>query len=355
MAAGSLSDFISKVDDYIEQGVTDGLPVIPPSVERVEAMVAATGRDADDVVGLLPPVYEEATVRDVAVNATMAGCLPEYLPVVLAAVEVMLEPSFHLDHLATSTKGNAPLIVVNGPIRNEIGLNCTKNVFGPGARANATIGRAIRLLLINVGGSVPGVTDQSCFGHAGKYTYTLGEDEEGSPWEPLHVESGHRAEDSTVTVMGAEPPRYVSSVASPTCPDVTLLRIADVMSTLASFGMTGRSEAFVFLGPDHRNACAEAGWSKTDVRDFLYERSGRRAADLESGQPPGRAGGLPHLRELGNYRPDDWVPVFGSPEDVKIVAAGGAGIVSMVCYGSPSLDYGRHGQRRIARPGGVPA
>ncbi|MQA83823.1 MAG: hypothetical protein GEV03_04085 [Streptosporangiales bacterium] len=349
-----MSEFIAKIDDYIEQGVTDGLPVIPPSVERVEAMVAASGRGADEVVGLLPPTYGEANVRDVAINATMAGCLPEYMPVILAAVEVMLEPSFHLDHLATSTKGNAPLVIVNGPIRKEIGLNCTKNVLGPGARANATIGRAIRLLLINVGGSVPGVTDHSCFGHGGKYTYTIGEDEESSPWEPLHVESGFAAEDSTVTVMGSEAPRYVSSVASPKCPEVTLLRIADTMSTLASFGMTGRSEAFVLLGPDHRNAVAEAGWSKADVRNFLHERSGRPAADLDAGQPPDRPGSLPHLREREGYRPDDWIPVFGSADDIHIVAAGGAGIVSLVCYGSPSLDYGRHGQRRIDRPNGVP-
>ncbi|MGH3318642.1 MAG: hypothetical protein ACRDN9_00415 [Streptosporangiaceae bacterium] len=347
MAAGSLSDFISMVDGYIEQGATDGLPVVPPSVERAEAMIAASGRDADEAVGLLPPTYEEAAVRDVAVNATMAGCLPEYMPVVLAAVEVMLESSFHLDHLATSTKGNAPLVVVNGPIRQRIVLNCGKNVLGPGTRANATIGRAIRLLLINVGNSVPGVTDHSCFGHAGKYTYTVGEDEEGSPWEPLHVSSGYSPEDSTVTVMGSEAPRYVSAVASPKYPEVALTRIADVMSTLASFGMTGRSEAFVLLGPDHRAAVAEAGWSKSDVRDFLYERAGRPAVDLEAGQPPGRADSLPHLRERDGYQPDDWVPLFGSADDVTIVAAGGAGIVSMVCYGSPSLEYGRHGQRQI--------
>ena len=347
MSAGSLGEYVALVDNYIEEGMTDGLPVIPPTRTRVEAMIAAAGRDPDEVLGLLPPAYEEVTVRDVAVNATMAGCLPEYLPVVLAAVEVMLEPSFHLDHLATSTKGNAPLIIVNGPVRHKIGLNCRKNVLGPGTRANATIGRAIRLLLINVGHSVPGVTDQSCFGHAGKFTYTLGEDEEGSPWEPLHVEAGYAAGDSTVTVMGAEAPRYISTIANPVYPEIILIRLADVLSTVASFGMTGRSEAFVLLNPDHRDALAAAGWSKADVRGFLYERSGRRAADLEMGQPPGKAGSLPHLRELGDYAPDDWVSLFASPEDVHVVAAGGEGIVSLVCYGSPSLDYGRHGRRRI--------
>lgn len=348
MTSGSVDDFNAVVDDYITQGMTDGLPVTPPSVERVEAMVAASGRDADEAVGLLPPAYEEATVRHVAINATMAGCLPEYMPVVLGAVEVMIEPSFHLDHLATSTKGNAPLVIVNGPVRNKIGLNCGKNLFGPGNRANATIGRALRLLLINVGQSVPGVTDHSCFGHPGKYTYTLGEDEEDSPWEPLHVEAGYAREDSTVTVMGAEAPRVVSADANtPTFPESPLVRIADTLSTIASFGITGRTEAFVLLNPDHRGALAQAGWTKTDVRRFLHDRCGRRAADLDAGQPPDRPGRLPHLRELGTYGPDDWIPLFDSPDNINVVAAGGAGILSMVCYGSPSLDYGRHGQRRI--------
>lgn len=347
MATGSLSDFVSVVDGYIDEGVTDGLPVIPPTVERVEEMVRASGRDADEVLGLLPPAYEEAAIRDVAVNATMAGCLPAYMPVVVTAVEVMLEPSFHLDHLATSTKGNAPLIIVNGPIRERIGLNCGKNVLGPGTRANSTIGRAVRLLLTNVGNSVPGVTDHSCFGHAGKFTYTIGEDEEASPWEPLHVDADYRPGDSTVTVMGSEAPRYASSMPTPGCPEASLRRIADTMSTLASFGMTGRSEAFVLLNPDHRDAFAEAGWSKKDVREFLYQHAGRTAGDIDAAQPPGRVGSLPHLRELGEYGSGDWVPVFDSPDNITIVAAGGAGVVSMVCYGSPSLDYGRHGRRRI--------
>jgi hypothetical protein len=343
----TLGEYIAVVEGYIDEGMTDGLPVIPPTAGRVEEMVAASGREPDETLGLMPPVYDGVTIQDAAVNAVMAGCLPAYMPVIVAAVEVMLEPSFHLDHLATSTKGNAPLILVNGPIRHEIGLNCGKNVLGPGNRANATIGRAIRLLLINIGGSVPGVTDHSCFGHPGKYTYTLGEDEEASPWVPFHVEQGFAATDSTVTVMGAEAPRYVSSPAGANAPEVPLLRLADVMSTLASFGITGRSEAIVLLGPDHRAALRETGWEKAEVQQFLFEHSGRRARELVAASPPGAADRLPHLRELDRYDPEDWIPVFGSPGDIRIAAAGGAGIVSMVCYGSPSLDYGRLGTRAV--------
>ncbi|MDY7102765.1 MAG: hypothetical protein S0880_16405 [Actinomycetota bacterium] len=327
---GRVAEVVALIERYLAEGMTDGLPVIPPTEASLAAAVEASGRDGDDVVGLMPPQYREATVRDVAINAVLAGCLPEYLPVVLAALDAMVQPEFHLEHLATSTKGNAPLLIVNGPVRERIGMNARGNVLGPGNRANATIGRAIRLVMMNLGGAEPGLTDRAVFGHPGKYTYTIAEDEEHSPWEPYHVEVGFEPGDSAVTVVSCEAPRYVGAVTDD--PEVIALRMAEVLRTVTSFGFTGPTEAVVLVGGDHRGALGDAGWSKDDLRSAIFGRCGRRAADLRAA-----AARYPGLDGAGD---DDVVPLFRDVGDIKIVAAGGPGIVSLVCYGAPSLDYG---------------
>ena len=175
-------------DLWFDKGVTDGLPVVPPTRERVARMLSGTSRDRTDLVGEVAPNYGRATVEKIAVNAVMAGCRPEYLSVVLAAVEAACDPAFNLHGMSTSTHFSAPLILVNGPIRPRIGLNCSFGVFGPGFRANATIGRALRLVMINIGGVRPGETSMSTFGHPGRYTYCIGEHEEETPWTPYHVD-----------------------------------------------------------------------------------------------------------------------------------------------------------------------
>ena len=192
-----------------QQGLTDGLPVVPPTEERVARMLAGTSRQPGDVVADVPPNLAPATVEKVAINAVMAGCKPEYLPVVIAAVEAACTDAFNLHGVLATTYFVGPLLIVNGPIRQRIGLNCGRNVFGQGTRANATIGRALQLVVRNVGGGRPGEVDMSTLGQPGKFGACIGENEELSCWEPLHVERGFDRDQSTVTVFAAEAPRAV--------------------------------------------------------------------------------------------------------------------------------------------------
>jgi len=201
---------------WFDKGVTDGLPVVPPTRERVERMLAGTGRARDELLGEMPPNYGRLTVEKTAINAVLAGCRPEYLPVVVAAAECACDPAFNLHGVATSTHFAAPLIVVNGPIRGRIGLNGAFGVFGPGYRANATIGRALRLLMINVGGARPGEISMSTFGHPGRYTYCIAENEEASPWPPFHAGRGFSAGASAVTLFAGEAPHGISDHSSRT-------------------------------------------------------------------------------------------------------------------------------------------
>jgi len=201
------SDSLEEINDlYYERSWADGLPIIPPTEERVMAMLAGTTQKPQNVVAEIPPQWGEATVEKVAINAVMAGCLPEYMPVILAAVEAMVEKQLNLYALQATTHPSAPLVIVNGPIRKELGLNSGYNVFGQGNRANATIGRAIRLILVNIGGAVPSKLDRATHGQPSKYSFCIAENEEVNPWEPLHVERGFDPSVSTVTIFGVENP-----------------------------------------------------------------------------------------------------------------------------------------------------
>src|SRR5215467_11235849 len=202
-------DLADAIESLFERGVTDGLPVVPPTRRLVDRAVAASGRDGGELIALVPPNYGRATVEKIAINAVMAGCRPDYLPVVLAAVEAMCDEKFDLLGVSGTTDAVAPLVIVNGPIRQALDINAGAGVFGPGWRANATIGRAVRLCWVNIGGARPGVISMSTFGGPGRYTCCIGENEEASPWEPLHVEHGFDPADSTVGVMAAEAPQIV--------------------------------------------------------------------------------------------------------------------------------------------------
>ena len=227
-----LPDSLEAINDHFyEQGWTDGLPIIPPTPERVERMLAGMPwRDPDDVIGVVPPAMGLATLRNIAVNAVMAGCRPAYLPVIVAALSAVLEKAYGLAHRQTTTHAGAPLLIVNGPIVRELGLNYGNGVFGPGWRANATIGRGLRLALVNLGGAVPAEVDFCQHGHPGKYTYCIAEHEAANPWEPLHVERGFKADDSVVTVVNAEAPHSMTENVQ-TDPIEIMRTFADSMST----------------------------------------------------------------------------------------------------------------------------
>jgi hypothetical protein len=304
-------------DDAFEalyaRGVTDGLPVIAPTVDRVRAAVDASGRPGGELIGLVAPQHGRATVERIAINAVMAGCRPEYLPVVLAAVEAICDPAFALEGVSGTTDAVAPLLVLNGPVRAALDVNSGVGVFGPGWRANATIGRAVRLVWANVGGARPGVISMSTFAQPGRYTYCIGEREEASPWEPLHVEHGFAAHDSTVAVLAAEAPQVVVDARSRTARDVATT-IARSGEAIASHAVGGLGDTLLVIGPEHVASLAADGWSKRDVRDFLWERM---HAEVDGAR----------------------VPKFREAASIKIVVAGGtAGRFSAWLPGWPFRD-----------------
>jgi hypothetical protein len=333
------------VEWFFERGLTDGLPVVPPTRERVERMLAGTRRRPDEVLGEVPPNYGRATVEKVAVNAVMAGCRPEYLPVVIAAVECACDPVFNLHGVSTTTHFAAPLIIVNGPVRRRIGLNCGAGVFGPGWRANATIGRALHLLMVHVGGARPGEIAMSTFGHPGRFTYCIGEYEEVSPWPPYHVERGFAPETSTVTLFAGEAPHGISDHAS---------RTARALAGSLGWSMVGlwNSKHFplfaptlLVVGPEHAQTFAADGWSKADLRRELYERIRRPYRDLLPDPEHGEGTNLRYTATPPSA--DALIPKFPSPDELHIVVAGGtAGRFSAAIpgwLGSP------HGSRPVTR------
>jgi len=267
---------VTGEDDAFEtlyaRGVTDGLPVIAPTAARVRAAVEASGRPGDELIALVAPQHGRATVEKIAVNAVMAGCRPEYLPVVIAAVEAICDPAFALEGVSGTTDAVAPLLIVNGPVRAELDVNCGVGVFGPGWRANATIGRAVRLVWANVGGARPGAISMSTFAQPGRYTYCIGEREEESPWEPLHVEHGFAATDSTVAVLAAEAPQIVVDARSRSAHGV-LTTIARSGEAIASHAIADLGGTLLVISPEHVRTIAADGWSKADVRAFLWERA----------------------------------------------------------------------------------
>ena len=197
---------LEAIERCYELGWTDGLPVVPPTEARVAEFIERSGRPSGEVIGELPERRREITVGKVAANAVMAGCLPDYMPVVLTATEAMLDPVFNLVGPSSSMGGSGILTIINGPVTRELNINARNNLFGPGNRANATIGRAVRLILMNACAAIPGVFDRSVIGHPGKYTYCIAEAEGETHWTPLHVERGFQAEQSTVTVFAGESP-----------------------------------------------------------------------------------------------------------------------------------------------------
>ena len=327
-----VSDAFEAIEMCYDNGWTDGLPVVPPTEARVRQFIEYTGRSPDEVIGRVPVRERVITVEKVAINAVMAGCLPQYMPVILAAVEAMCEESYLLHGSSVSGGGGATLLVVNGPIAKELNINSGENLFGPGWRANATIGRALRLILINVCGSVPGgPLDRSSLGHPGKYTYCIAESEADSPWEPYHVEKGFSADTSTVTVFCAFAQRDATNYASKTS-DGIILTIANVLVGMGEYsGIAhkggysreigcGMKYCVVIVGFDHRGLLAKEGWTKQQVKEALYQRSQRSLAELKLwGMTPG-------VVESGDG--SRMVPAVSAPEEIMVIAAGGWGLFS---------------------------
>lgn len=313
-------DPTDAIEQMYELGWTDGLPVVPPTEERVGQFLEAGGRPANDLVGALPERRREITVGKVAANAVMAGCKPEYFPVVLAATEAMLDPLFNLVGPSSSLGGSAILVIVNGPVARTLNINSRNNLFGPGNRANATIGRAVRLILMNACAAIPGLFDRSILGHPGKYSYCIAEAETETHWTPLHVERGFSPEQSAVTVFACDGPRQARTSGGP---ESILMTVADVAGTLgtslSTVGSTSDSSAVVRQGELALIISGESsvwdGWSKSDVKRAVHGKMRRSVADLK------RAAEI-----KGDVLPEDettMLPLVGDPEDIMVVFAGG--------------------------------
>ncbi len=306
-----VADWVVGVETYFERGWSDGLPVVPATEDAVWRFLEGVGLEPDAVVLTEPVRRRTITAEKVAINAVLAGCRPEYMPVLIAALEAMGDPAFTLHGAITSTGGSATLVVVNGPIRRRLSFNGGTNVFGPGWRANATVGRAIRLVTLNCLGAQPGILDKSTQGHPGKYSYCIADNEEESPWEPLHVERGFTRETSTVTVFAAEGPHNVLSHYGETA-EAILVALGDTMASLGSFSP---GQSFVVLAPEHVQILARDGWTRARIREDLYARARRTRADLK------RGGKLAGAIEPGDET--RWVHRGQGPDDIHIVVAGG--------------------------------
>lgn len=310
---------------YLEKGWGDGLPIVPPTGERVERMLAYCDRPWDEQVGLAAPRYGAATPLRIAANAVMAGCRPEYFPLVMLAIEALCEEKFNLYGVNATTHPCTTLIIVNGPVAKELKMNSGHNAFGPGNQANATIGRAVRLAMLNIGGAIPGAGDMATFGTPAKYTFCAAENEDASPWEPLHVELGFARDVSTVTVFGAEGQHNMNDHESVTGVGV-LKMMAGVMATTGANDLYFDGGPAIIFGPEHAATIAKDGYSKADVKKYLYEHGRVALGKLSDENVERRIRQWPVFKnEFMEAGPERLIPVMKSPDNISIIVLGGAG------------------------------
>ena len=322
-APADVSDFLAFAMD---QGWSDGLPLVPPTVASVDEAVARAGLDPDEVLGVVPPSNRGATVRAVAANAVMAGCRPELLPVVVAAVRAALEPRFNLQALTTTTHPVTPLVVVHGAAVPRFGFNGGPNTFGQGNRANATVGRALRLVMQNIGGAKPGETDRATHGSPTKYAYCIAENADESPLETFHDHRGGGA-DGAVTVIGGEGPHNVNDHGS-TDAHGLLRNVAGTIATLGCNNLYMRGQVLVVLSPEHVAVMAREGYDRPAIQQALYDMAWADVSDVSAGNMERFRRISPHV--FDDLPPDGRVRMFDRPEDVLVLVAGGPGKHSVV-------------------------
>jgi hypothetical protein len=330
-ASHEVADAFEANELFQRNGWTDGLPIVPPTEAGVARFLAAAALSADDVVGVEPVRRRRITAEKLAIAALMAGCLPEYMPVVVAVVKAMCEPQFGLHGSTASTGGSAPLIVVNGPIRTALGMNATHNALANASRANASVGRSIRLFLLNVLGGIPGQLDRSTLGHPGKFTLCVAEDEEDSLWLPLAQERGVPAGRSAVTVMSVESPHQIMNEWTHDPAEVLDTYAAAIRANMLTYSIWEGNYAMV-VPKQHRQVFAAAGWDKPRIREYIYETAHVQRAEWRT---VGKAAVAGRKDEHRTYR------ALRTPDDLLVVAAGGPagafGAILPPWYGKKSL------------------
>ena len=333
-----LADLDDEMEVLFERGVTDGLPVVPPTEQRVLRMLEGTTRRPDDVVAVVAPDLVEVTVEKVAINAVMAGCKPEHLPWVITALEAVCTDEFNIHGVLATTMPVGPVLICNGPGTRAIGMNSGVNVFGQGNRANSTIGRAVQLVVRNIGGGRPGEVDRAAHGNPGKVGFCFAEDEAGSPFTSLAVSRGFSADDNTVTVFAGEGPRVIVDQLARD-PNHLANTFAACLRTAHHPKLVIGFDCVLVVGPEHGHVFAEAGWDRDRLLSELHARLQipgadlvRGAADMAEGVPDWLAG-----ETLGKFRPDGLLLAY---------AGGGAGLFSAMVGGWAN---GSTGSRPVTR------
>ena len=321
-------------EHFFGKAWSDGLPVVPPTEERLADMLAASPRDADELIGLVPPLMAPATVRAIALHAIMAGCRPEYLPVVIGATECVLEERFNLTLLQATTSAGAPFVLVNGPYAKDAGVHGGMGCFGPGFRANATIGRALRLVMMNLGGGIPGVTALSGFGGPWRYSYCIAENEAESPWPSYASARGYDANANVITAIPLEGPVLVWDDASQE-PERLVVAIADMMTALGGGNIYRQADIAVVLSPQHASIFASHGLSRAGTQRLLIERARRPLREIRRGGIwRGEAGAARWPFKVALDDDEALIPAVGDPEDLHLIVAGGSGSpASLVMHG----------------------
>jgi hypothetical protein len=331
--------------EYCQEHFGDALPVVPPTLERVEAMLRTCGVPAQEVIARIPPCYGEATTEKIAANAVMAGCKPEMMRVLLPLVRAVCDERFNIHGVQATTHFAAPLIVVNGPVRRQLGFWSRQNVFSNVARANSTLGRALQLSLLNIGGGRPDGIDMSTLGNPGKFSWCIAENEEESPWEPLHVERGLRSEESAVTLFAGDPPRGVSEHSAQSGKAI-LKAISRQLATVWSYRMCMLYEAVVILCPEHVKTLHRDGFTKQQIKEFLFENTAIPVRHFED--DPGEGTQLIARYQEVTVDGERCYRKFRSPESLSVVVAGGtAGKFSAVIG---SWVTGPAGSRMVTYP-----
>ena len=338
MSETILSSVVLEIEDafevnevYQRNGWTDGLPIVPPTESAVIRFVEAMGLSPTHIIGTEPVRRRRITAEKVAIAAVMAGCLSEYMPIVRAIVEAMCEPEFGLHGSTCSTGGAAPMIVVNGPMRKQIGMNATHNAFANASRANASIGRTVRLMLLNVLGGIPGQLDRATLGHPGKFTFCLAEDEEDSKWTPLAQERGIPSGTSAVTVMSVESPHQIMNEWTHDPKEIVETYAAAVRSNMLGYSIWEGNYAMI-VAKQHRDIFNAAGWDKQNIREYMFERC---QVMRKQWRDVGKTAIAGRKDEDKVYR------ALRSPDDLLVIAAGGPaggfGAIAPPWYGKKSL------------------
>jgi hypothetical protein len=318
-------DFAAVNELFHERGWTDGLPIMPPTEENVAAMLSRSSHPQDFILGLLPPAMNPMTVQQIAINAVMAGCVPDFFPVVLAAAQALLHDDLALYSMQTATNATIPLIIVNGPAVSSLCFNAGGNLFGSGNRANAAIGRAIRLIVLNIGKEIPGSSDPATHGQPGKYTFCIAEAEAESPWEPLHIEMGFAKEQSTVSLIGAGAPQNLFTYGCKNGLEI-LETFVGALGGLGHNNILFPTGPLLVISPEHAHTLARDGFSKRAVKQYIFDKARIPLKCFAEGSQRG-------IRE----RRSRWFEIVGDPDhigvadhanDIVIVVAGGAGIHS---------------------------